>query len=842
MSIAVTKPFILVPPEGSTEAKIAIIGEAPCASEVSLQRPLVGPAGNLLNQLLHAAGITRAECYLTNVIKEQPHANDLSNFITFKGGVKTTSRYDAYEKQLLEEVSALKCNVILALGNVPLYALTRLSAVGKRRGSILQASTGHKVIPTYHPNSAMWNYLFQYPMQLDLRKVKAQSLFPEVKLPSRNLRVGPTYDEALGFLADLQHWKKPVTFDIEVVNLEVSCISLCSHENDVMSIPFVIDGRDYYTPEQEAEIWLAIAKILEDPFIEKQAQNMIFDSSFLFRKYGIQVRQKADTMIGQYLIAPELPKGLDFITSIYTDEPYYKDEGKKHFKVAGDYRTFWYYNAKDSAVCHESLPKILTDVKRLGNMTAYKNKIRLIEPLIYMQEHGILVDVEGMKKASVKAGEDIQILSDKLNTLVGYEINSDSPKQLCDYFYNKKKFKPYFKRGTSSPTTDEKALKRLKVKGSEEASLILQLRKLGKLKGTYYDVKLDEDNRLRCSFNPVGTKGERVSSSKSIFGTGGNFQNIPKSVRKYLIADPGKLPYNVDLSQAENRNVAYIAPDLKMINTFEAKIDLHRQTASLIFGKPIEDISDDDDIVVDPSRASSIGGGIFSERFWGKKANHGLNYGLGYRFFAMLYEISEAEAKFIVERYHAAYPGVRQYHEWVRNQLSKDRTLEDCYGRRRLFLERWGEDLFKEAYSFIPQSSVATKINLDGLLPLYENQASFAKAELLNQVHDSITFQVPLTCTWEEQARMLVELRNSLESPMRFRSTSLIIPADCSMGLNLKDQYKVDWHKYSTTSSLAEHLEKVYSEVVSKPATTVEVEEDEEEEDFDGDTDSAGLD
>ena len=141
-----------------------------------------------------------------------------------------------------------------------------------------------------------------------------------------------------------------------------------------------------------------------------------------------------------------------------------------------------------------------------------------------------------------------------------------------------------------------------------------------------------------------------------------NLQNWPHSMLRYLIADEGHIYYSFDLSQFENRIVAYVGNIKQMIEAFETGIDVHSLTAALIFGKPINEVSRKDG-------SCPLGDGQHSERFWGKKANHGLNYDLGYKSFALYYELPEREAKAIVERYHQAYPGVRQtFHAEVRKQ------------------------------------------------------------------------------------------------------------------------------------------------------------------------------
>jgi uracil-DNA glycosylase family 4 len=802
-------------PDGSLDAKIVLVGEAPGVEEEKHGRGFVGSSGQLLFRLAMSAGITRNECYVTNVVKERPKGNDISQFITFRGSnVNRTPEYNKYEADLHEELLKTKANVYVAIGSVALYALTRMVAISKRRGSILEGTLSAngvvrkiKVIPIIHPAVALRQYTLMRTIGLDLKRIEEESKFPELRLPIRNIIIRPSFYDALQFLSTCKE-SKLVAFDIEVMREEVSCISFAYSPAHIISIPFQASGTDYFTPEQECEIWKHITSIIEDPDIIKVGQNIVFDTTFLFRKYGISPKGiLEDTMIGQAIMYPDYPKGLDFITSVHTKEPYYKDEGKKHFKIGGPEEDFWIYNAKDSAVCIEALQRIKADLESINNLDAYEVQCKLVKPLIYMQERGIKTNRDGLIEEAIRVGARIEELKIKLNELTGYDINPGSSAQVQHYFYKIKGEKPYINRSTGRPTADKNAIKRLSRKGYEEAKVLQEISTLSYLKSHYLDVTLDTDSRLRCSFNPVGTQSGRLSSSETIFGTGTNMQNLPMEFRKYLIADDDTMMYNIDLSQAENRVVAYISPEPNMIGAFEKHIDLHRQTAGLIFSKSWEDVSDE-------QGSSSIGGGNFSERFWGKKANHGLNYDLGYKAFAFLYEIPEADAKFIVERYHKAYPGVRQYHAWVRHQLSKNRTLENLFGRKRLFLDRWGDELFKSAYSFIPQSTVAEIINRRGVIYIYYNQETFAPVDLLLQVHDNIIFQMNYKkYSWERQAECLLLIKQSLETPLTWRGNDFNIPVNIEVGmtLNKDNMAKVD----HATGSVAE-LAKCLSETQEK--------------------------
>ena len=788
MEIVNTRPTTMVGSEGDPRSPICVVAEAPGTQEVKLRRHLSGPSGDLLFECMRVVGIPRSECYITSLIKEQPYRNDMRQFISLKTKIPNISvKAQLYIEQLKREIEKTECNVIVALGTNALYVLTGERSITKWRGSVLECTLvpGKKVIGCIHPSSAMRNYLYRHYITHDMRRIKEESEFPEIREPARNYIIAPSYTDTMIYLekcleADM------VAFDIEVSNMEMSCISFAVDSTSVISIPFSEGGKEYFSIIQEMEVMKKITEVLENPDIIKLGQNVIFDSTFLFRKYGIRTRPCHDTMVGQAILLPEFPKGLDFITSIYTKERYYKDEGKHRIKTGrGSDRTFWLYNAKDSIVLMEAFPSIYKDLEKQNNIDTYTRQVGLIEVLVYCSEHGIRMDVEGLKSEGKIVEKEIDSLYKELTDLCGFQINFNSPKQLKDYFYITKGLKPYKDRKTHKISTNEEALKRIARKGHKEASILLKLRGLNKLKSTYLDVKLDDDNRLRCSYNPVGTRSGRLSSGKTIFGTGTNLQNQPPIMKRFMLADKGYVLYNVDLSQAENRIVAYLGPDETMINAFEGGRDIHSQTAGLIFNKPMEQISRD-------AGSCDIGSGEYSERFWGKKANHGLNYDLSYKSFALIYEIPEKEAKFIVDRYHTAYPGVRKFQAAIRNQLEKDRTLTNCFGRQRLFMDRWADPMFKEAYSFLPQSTVADKINEQGMIYLYNNTRHFSKVEILNQVHDSIVFQIPIDAGWDYHFNALMYLKQSLEEPIKYNGLKFSIPMDCEMGLNMKDTISVD--------------------------------------------------
>ncbi len=775
-----------VPSIGPLTAKIAFVGAAPNNIEASKGQPFLGATGEMFDDLLRQAGLTRSTVYLTNVIKTQQPANRTDSLIKFgRSGATETPAYREHLAMLAEELNMCQANIIAAMGNVPLYALTGKTGATLRRGSVYECTLipGRKVIAMNDLYSTNRNYILRYNIAHDMRRVVEESEFPEVREVPRTYILKPSFLESMAFLMKMK--KEPVVaFDIEVSNEEVSCISFCGDPMEIISIPFTHDG-DYFTIEQEGHIWKAIASVLEDPAQSHVGQNTTFDAWFLYTKLGIRVSNCEDTMIAQNIVNPDFPKGLHFITSIYTKEPYYKDEGKASGGFYGSTNMqFWKYNAKDSAVTLESYYPLMNDLKTMKNTSAYRRQVNIIPPLVAMSYHGVKVDVAGLREEARKDERQLEILQEELNKLVGHTLNPNSPKQLIQYFYVDKKHKPYLKQGRM--TTDDTALKRLARKGVLEASVIQEMRKIRKLKGTYHEMEFDEDDRLRSAFNPAGTRTGRLSSGKTIFGTGGNMQNIPYSVRKYLLADEGYVAYEIDLSQAENRLVAYLANEPMMIDAFESGRDIHRQTAGLLFDK-------DPNLISDEPGSSVFGNGTKSERDWGKISNHSLNYDFGYKAYALKFEMSDAHGKYIVERYHAIYPNIRsRFHQWVRDSLSRNRTVTNIFGRSQRFLDRWGNELFKDAYAFPAQSTVADIINMRGLSYIWYNQDLFKPLILMNQVHDSIVFQIPLSVSWDHHVAMLTSIKRSLETPLEWRGTQFVIPADTKMGLNLGQMIDTD--------------------------------------------------
>ena len=468
---------------------------------------------------------------------------------------------------------------------------------------------------------------------------------------------------------------------------------------------------------------------------------------------------------------------------------------------------FLTYNALDSACTIECHDKFWEDLEPHGFMPAYNMTIDLLPVLSFMQTRGIKVNLDDLEITKRQVLASAAEKQEELNKICGRELNVNSSKECQTYFYIELGIPPYYNEG--KVTVDDLALQRLtrgtaKRPGLRQAKLVQEIRGLQKLHGTYLNLEFDADGRMRCSYNPRGTKFGRLSSSKTIFGTGTNQQNLPQEFKRFLVADEGYVFWEVDKRQAEWVVVAYLCGDANMIQVIEEGRDTHVHTGSLMFNAPPEVLELEDKLVgnnTDPDIIASIragneiierfAGGLprtMSGRQCGKKSNHGLNYDEGFVQFALINEIEQREAKRIVEMYHLIYPGIRVWYESIKRQLQKDRALVNCFGRKVRFLDAYGPDMFKAAYSMLPQSSVVDSLN-QGMVRTYNDDSitgmQGANVDILAQVHDSILLQVPIKVATSPHFLDLQQRVYDYVSPeMNYSGRTFKIATDSKIGLN----------------------------------------------------------
>jgi len=425
----------------------------------------------------------------------------------------------------------------------------------------------------------------------------------------------------------------------------------------------------------------------------------------------------------------------------------------------------------------------------------YRNALAKQAPIMEMSMRGFLVD-EGNRQISLRRMEaDLASLEEGFNFILkeglNHVMNWRSPMQLKAFFYNTLGLKPVKARnaqGEFTPTINREALEKLSVNFYAElfCNYILAMRDLAKQIG-FLKTEIDEDNRIRCSFNIAGTNTGRLSSSMNEFGTGTNLQNVSRNLRFPFIADPKKIIVNVDLEQADSRNVGAIIWNLFVEDEGEERAgayldacesgDLHTTVARMAW----PELKWSADRKEWRATADQLAYRDDSYRQLAKKLGHGTNY-LGQP--RTMARHTKTETRLIEEfqaRYFAAFPLIKRWHQWIVEQVTTYGFITTQFGRRRYFFDRAdAASTHREATAYEPQSMTAHEIDM-GYLNLWRNMP---EAELLVQVHDSITLQVPYANLIDRMPRLLDLMRVELELK---KSRLFTVPLDAKVGWNWGD-------------------------------------------------------
>jgi len=283
-------------------------------------------------------------------------------------------------------------------------------------------------------------------------------------------------------------------------------------------------------------------------------------------------------------------------------------------------------------------------------------------------------------------------------------------------------------------------------------------------------MKLDPDGRLRTIYSPAGTVTGRLNSTQTPWGTGWNSQNAPPWFRVAIVPDEGYILGSVDLKQAEAVLVAYFAKEPDMIQCFQDKEDIHRFNASNIYGIPADQVSK-------------------TQRYTAKRLVHAFDYMLGDDHAASIAETSIAEARRVKKAYFGRFPRILEWHEEVRNEIQETRTLVNPFGRRRLFLDRLGDELVRKAVAFLPQSTCVDTTNeallrFDGAI---QRDSALGDIKLLLQVHDEIVFEFRL----EQQEKIMEVLKECYDIPIEINGMECRIGIEFKTGENWREMKEV---------------------------------------------------
>jgi DNA polymerase-1 len=467
---------------------------------------------------------------------------------------------------------------------------------------------------------------------------------------------------------------------------------------------------------------------------------------------------------------------------------------------------YWFYSGMDSCITEEIRHKLLAQLDEVTR-PMYEHTIRMQAPIMDMMLRGIRVDENNRRDAIKTAEAELEELESDFTQLcvdglgTSAMINPGSHVQVKELFYDILGLKEIKKRnsnGVFARASDRDTLEKLNQYFIAQpfVSYILAIRDKRKTLG-FLKTPADTDGRIRCSFSLAGTKTGRLNSSFSDFGTGTNLQNVDKNLRYIFVADPGKIFVNIDLEQADSRNVGALCWDLfvdshgeefagSYLDACESG-DLHTTVCRMAW----TDLPWGDDPNGFRNVADAIAYRTYSYRDMSKKLGHGSNYYGQPPTMAMHTKLPVVEIAGFQSRYFGAFPCIPEWHKWTINEVQTKRVLTHLFGRRRTFFDDvTAQSTLNAAIAYSPQGMTGEEINR-GILNLFADPVF----ELMVQVHDSILFQVPRDQVNELVPRALELMKAVL---ILKKGREFYVPLEAQTGYNWG--YKSEDNPYGLTT------------------------------------------
>ena len=537
-----------------------------------------------------------------------------------------------------------------------------------------------------------------------------------------------------------------VAFDTETTSLDPMAAELVGFSFSVEpgEACYIPVGHRYTgAPDQ-----LPLARVLErlKPWLEdasraKVGQNLKYDTHVL-ENHGVRLAGVAhDTLLQSYVLEAHRNHDMDSLAARHLNRRTirYEDVAGKGAAQIGfeqvpvDRATL--YSAEDAEVTlhlHRTLHPRVSAEPALERI--YRDiEIPVSRVLQRMERRGVLIDSQALARQSDELGRKLLELETRVHEAAGQPFNLGSPKQLGEILFEKQGLPILKKTASGAPSTDEEVLTRL-AEDYPLPRLLLDWRGLAKLKSTYAD-KLPRmvnprTGRVHTSYSQAVAVTGRLSSSEP------NLQNIPirtpegRRIREAFVAPPGCRIMSADYSQIELRIMAHLSDDESLLRAFAEGIDVHRATASEIFGIPAAEVSSE-------------------QRRYAKVINFGLIYGMSAFGLASNLGIERDAARHYIERYFARYPGVKRFMDETRVQAREQGYVETVFGRRLWLAEIASPSgprraaAERAAINAPMQGTAADLIKLSMIEVERWLEQSGLHTKLIMQVHDELVLEVP---------------------------------------------------------------------------------------------------
>lgn len=721
---------------GKKKAKIMIVGEAPGEREDEQHAAFVGPAGQLLTELLAEVGITREECYITNAVKCRPMGN------------ATPSRAQAKVCQLAygsKEVLRVRPDWIITLGNVALQALTGKSGITKHRGK-RYAYEGIPIFPTFHPAAALRSSHYLAPLRSDFktfaRRIGRDDAGSEgaLQLTTRTRLI--TTPARLSALGQLLRRAPTIAFDLETTGLheweegaKVVTIGVCWAPGECAVVPV----HHVSLSNKFADVWwqslvqAELKKVLEDKSKKFIAHNGKFDCKWL-AKFGIYVPLTFDTMIAAHLLDENRAKGLKPLSQMLLGVDDYSEDTKDCYNAP--LKKLAIYNGKDcdyTMRLYHIFREELKEEPRLARVFKFL-MMPASDAFLRIEMGGVYLDPDRLRDHTHQAQMNVLKLEKYMDQFLPKStphINYNSPAQVAVWLFNHLKLPIVERTGKGAPSTKEAVLLRLS-KDHKAVRALLKYRKWSKYCSTYlgpWEQRRDSKGRIHPGYRLTGTVTGRLSSSEP------NLQQVPRDsyIRGIIGAPDGWQLVEADYSQVELRLAAWAAHEHTMLKILASGEDLHTNTACAITEKKPHAIDKEDRVI------------------WGKHPNFGLIFGMR----AKKYQeycaqngiyISLKKAEEVYARFHATYPNLRAWHDRQGRLARRYQRVHNALGRVRHLpdVQSASDDVRREAERFAvnsPIQALASDLCLVSAVRL-DQTLNRRVARLVGSVHDSLLLEV----------------------------------------------------------------------------------------------------
>jgi uracil-DNA glycosylase len=533
-----------------------VVGEFFSPEDERKGQPFSDYSADEFTRMLHEAGIMASECYFTNVVNARPKNGDIGEWIAGKKKDRTLAHQEfmgAFVRpvivegvaRLRQEIALVQPNIIIALGNLALWALTGAKGVTKWRGSQLHTSDGIKCIPTLPPGMVNRQWELRSAVVNDLKRVARErnNTGDYANKPNWRFIVRPSAQTVLDtlnmLLGEASRSPSPlwIDFDLETRAGHIACAGISWSLEDAICIPLMcVENKDgYWHVDEEAGIIHILYRLLTHPNVNVRGQNLLYDAQYTYRHWHFVPRVAQDTMLSHHVLFAGLPKRLDYQASLYCDHyVYWKDDGKTWTKDVGEDQ-LWVYNCIDCVRTREVGEVESQAIQTLGLQGPDSSQQSMFWPVLRAMQLGVRIDLKRRNQLAMELQEELARRDQFFMDVLGHPLNPRSPTQMAKLFYTDLGLPPIMSRAKKGVpahvTCDEEALTKLRSKEPLIAPLIdmiLQYRQIGVFLSTFVSMPLDQDQRMRCSYNLAGTETFRLSSSENAFGSGGNLQNIPK--------------------------------------------------------------------------------------------------------------------------------------------------------------------------------------------------------------------------------------------------------------------------------------------------------------------------